>query len=124
MRQQLFKKAESRFWVMHFDKAGEMLPLHNHPPERRHSTMCVQGRVFCHGEDYRWHQLLHPGEVFFFPDDEPHCVVAMDDNTILTQINLTPSLISDTAADDKYLEGFDHPNPMADLDTINKLLGQ
>ena len=122
MHQQLYKKDEARLWVMRFEVAGEMLPMHSHPPERRHMTMCVQGRVFCHGENFKWWQMLEPGEVFFFPDNEPHCVVAMDDDTILAQINLTPSRIPDTAADDRYLTGFDHPNPRADLDMIQRIL--
>jgi len=96
--------------------------MHSHPPERRHLTMCVQGLVFCHGEDFKWFQLLRPGEVFFFPENEPHCVVAMEDQTILAQINLTPSLIVDSATDDRYLNGYDHPNPQADLKLIQRIL--
>jgi hypothetical protein len=118
----MYKKDEARFWIMRFEQAGEMLPLHNHPVDRQHMTLCIQGQVFCHGQDFKWHKMLNPGDVFEFPENEAHCIVAMTDNTILAQINLTPSRITDTAVDDKYLDGFNHFNPIANLRHINNLL--
>ena len=100
-----------------------MLPLHSHPPNRRHMTICVKGRLFCHGENFKWWQVLKPGDVFTFPEDEPHCVVGLDDDTVFVQVNLTPSLIPDTEADDKYMSGLDGPSGNADLATINAILG-
>lgn len=124
MHQTLYKRDEARFWIMRFERAGESLPMHQHPPERHHATVCIQGRVLCHDEGYKWHQLLNPGDVCLFPHQGPHAVVALDDDTILAQINLTPSKIPPSPSDERYLEGFGQPHPLADMEAIKRLLNQ
>ena len=122
MHRKMYRKDEANFWVLRAEKAGEMLSMHQHPPERHHITLCIQGRVLCHDEYYKWHQLLMPGDVCIFPHEGPHAVVALDADTILTQINLTPSKIPRQETDDQWLVGMAHPCPIADLDHINQLL--
>lgn len=100
---------------------GETLPLHLHPSEKQHSTVCIKGSILVHGIDGAWAKILYPADVFEFPPDEYHAIVALEPNTVFQQIFLTPSKIAVSQSDDLWKAGITTPHPRVILETYEPL---
>lgn len=70
----------------HLKKTGTKLPLHFHPNEQINFVEQGKIEVFSQGQKY----VLAKGQVMIFPPNVPHEFVALEDNTIMVDIQ-TPA---------------------------------
>lgn len=65
--------------IYDFEKAGDILPKHIHTEENNHITICARGKIKVYSHD--WEVELTAGQMADFRPDEPHEIMALEDNT-------------------------------------------
>lgn len=71
-----------------FEKAGDVLPKHNHTEHNVHVTIVARGRVKVYSHD--WEIEASAGQLLDFRPGEPHELMALEDNTRIFNIVKNP----------------------------------
>tara|TARA_R110000868_G_scaffold26869_1_gene102998 strand:+ start:2509 stop:2817 length:309 start_codon:yes stop_codon:yes gene_type:complete len=67
-----------------FEKAGDILPKHNHDENTVHITIVSRGKVKAYSHD--WEMEAVSGQLLDFRQNEPHEIMALEDNTRIFNI--------------------------------------
>lgn len=67
-----------------FEKAGDLLPKHNHDADTVHITIVARGRLKAYSHD--WELEATAGQLLDFRPNEPHELMALEDNTRIFNI--------------------------------------
>lgn len=67
-----------------FPKAGDVLPKHNHTEDDVHITIVARGKLKAYSHD--WEQVAVAGQILDFRPNEPHELMALEDNTRIFNI--------------------------------------
>ena len=67
-----------------FEKAGDILPKHNHDENSVHITIVARGKLKAYSHD--WEQEAVAGQLLDFRHGEPHELMALEDNTRIFNI--------------------------------------
>lgn len=67
-----------------FEKAGDILSKHNHDENTVHITIVARGRLKAYSHD--WEQEAIAGQLLDFRPNEPHELMALEDNTRIFNI--------------------------------------
>ena len=70
--------------IYDFEKSGDILPKHVHTEDNVHITIVARGRIKASSHD--WEKEGSTGQVFNFRHDEPHEIMALEDNTRIVNI--------------------------------------
>lgn len=70
--------------IYDFEKAGDVLPKHNHTENDVHITIVARGKVKAYSHD--WEIIATPGQLLDFRPGEPHEIMALEDNTRIFNI--------------------------------------
>ena len=71
-----------------FEKAGDILPKHNHDENTAHITIVARGKIKVYSHD--WELEAIAGQVLDFPAGQPHEFMALEDNTRIFNIIKNP----------------------------------
>lgn len=85
--------------IYDFEKAGDILPKHVHTEDNIHITIVARGRIKAYSHD--WEQEAVAGQILDFRPNEPHELMALEDNTRIVNIQkkMGGIYISDIDAD-------------------------
>ena len=67
-----------------FEKSGDILPKHNHTEDTTHITIIARGKVRVYSHD--WSIEAIAGQMLDFRPNEPHEIMALEDNTRIFNI--------------------------------------
>lgn len=67
-----------------FEKAGDILPKHNHDENSVHITIVARGRLKAYSHD--WEKEATAGQLLDFRAGEPHELMALEDGTRIFNI--------------------------------------
>lgn len=67
-----------------FEKAGDILPKHNHDDDSVHITIVARGKLKAYSHD--WEKVAVAGQLLDFRAGEPHELMALEDNTRIFNI--------------------------------------
>lgn len=67
-----------------FEKAGDILPKHNHDENTVHITIVARGKLKAYSHD--WEKEAVAGQLLDFRAGEPHELMALEDNTRIFNI--------------------------------------
>ncbi len=67
-----------------FEKAGDILPKHNHNKDNVHITIVARGKLKAYSHD--WEIEASSGQLLDFRPNEPHELMAMEDGTRIFNI--------------------------------------
>ena len=67
-----------------FEKAGDILPKHNHDENTVHITIVARGKLKAYSHD--WELEAMPGQLLDFRPGEPHELMALEDGTRIFNI--------------------------------------
>jgi quercetin dioxygenase-like cupin family protein len=67
-----------------FEKAGDMLPKHNHTENDVHITIVARGKLKAYSHDWQFEAVA--GQLLDFRAGEPHELMALEDNTRIFNI--------------------------------------
>lgn len=67
-----------------FEKAGDILPKHNHTEDDVHITIVSRGRIKAYSHD--WSLEAKAGQMLNFRAGEPHEIAALEDDTRIFNI--------------------------------------
>lgn len=67
-----------------FEKAGDILPKHNHTEFDVHITIVARGRIKAYSHD--WELEASAGQMLNFRANEPHELLALEDDTRIFNI--------------------------------------
>ena len=67
-----------------FELAGDILPKHVHTVENVHITIVARGKVKAYSHD--WEQVAQAGQLIDFQPNQPHEIMALEDNTRIFNI--------------------------------------
>jgi quercetin dioxygenase-like cupin family protein len=67
-----------------FEKSGDILPKHNHTEDTTHITIIARGKVKVYSHD--WSIEAIAGQMLDFRPNEPHEIMALEDNTRIFNI--------------------------------------
>jgi len=70
--------------IYDFEKAGDILPKHNHTEDNAHITIVARGKIKAYSHD--WSIEATPGQILDFRPNEPHEFMALEDNTRIFNI--------------------------------------
>jgi len=70
--------------IFDFEKAGDILPKHVHDATSVHITIVAKGRIKAYSHD--WEIEATAGQLLDFRPNEPHEIVALEDNTRIFNI--------------------------------------
>jgi quercetin dioxygenase-like cupin family protein len=70
--------------VYEFDVAGDMIPKHVHDENSNHITIVLAGRIKVYSHD--WEMEADVGRVLDFEPEQPHEILALEDNTKIINI--------------------------------------
>ena len=77
-----------------FEKSGDVLPKHIHDETNVHITIVARGKIKVYSHD--WEQVGIAGQLMDFRPNEPHEIMALEDNTrIFNIIKKQGGLIND-----------------------------
>jgi quercetin dioxygenase-like cupin family protein len=76
--------------MLDFEKAGDLLPKHNHTESDVHITIVARGRIKAYSHD--WELDAVAGQILDFRPGEPHEIMALEDNTRIFNILKNPDL--------------------------------
>jgi quercetin dioxygenase-like cupin family protein len=76
-----------------FEKAGDILPKHNHAEETAHITIVARGKLKAYSHD--WELEAVAGQLLDFPAGQPHELLALEDNTRIFNIIKNPTAGAD-----------------------------
>ena len=71
-----------------FEKVGDILPKHNHTENDVHITIVAKGRIKAYSHD--WELEATAGQLLDFPANQPHELMALEDNTRIFNIIKNP----------------------------------
>jgi quercetin dioxygenase-like cupin family protein len=77
-----------RMAAYNFEKAGDILPKHNHNEDTAHITIVARGKLKAYSHD--WEMEAVAGQLLDFPAGQPHELMALEDNTRIYNILKTP----------------------------------
>lgn len=67
-----------------FEKVGDTLPKHNHDESTAHITIVARGKIKAYSHD--WEVEGVAGQILDFRPNEPHELMALEDNTRIFNI--------------------------------------
>jgi quercetin dioxygenase-like cupin family protein len=67
-----------------FEKAGDILAKHNHTQDNVHITIVARGKLKAYSHD--WEKEAVAGQLLDFRPNEPHELIALEDNTRIFNI--------------------------------------
>lgn len=67
-----------------FEKAGDILPKHNHNENTVHITIVARGKIKAYSHD--WEMEAVAGQLLDFRPNEPHELMALEDGTRIFNI--------------------------------------
>jgi quercetin dioxygenase-like cupin family protein len=67
-----------------FEKAGDILPKHNHDENSVHITIVAKGKIKAYSHD--WEMEAVAGQLLDFRPNEPHELMALEDGTRIFNI--------------------------------------
>jgi len=67
-----------------FEKSGDILPKHNHDEGTVHITIVARGKLKAYSHD--WEKEAVAGQLMDFRPNEPHELMALEDNTRIFNI--------------------------------------
>ena len=70
--------------IYDFAKIGDVLPKHTHTDDSIHITIVARGRIKAYSHD--WELEAVAGQVLNFRPNEPHEIIAIEDNTRIFNI--------------------------------------
>jgi quercetin dioxygenase-like cupin family protein len=70
--------------IYDFDKMGDILAKHNHTENDVHITIVARGKVKAYSHD--WELEATAGQILDFKPNEPHEIMALEDNTRIFNI--------------------------------------
>jgi quercetin dioxygenase-like cupin family protein len=73
-----------------FEKAGDILPKHSHTASNVHITIVAKGKVKAYSHD--WEMEAVAGQLLDFRPEEPHEIMALEDDTRIFNIIKNPDL--------------------------------
>jgi quercetin dioxygenase-like cupin family protein len=71
-----------------FEKAGDILPKHNHTENDVHITIVARGKIKAYSHD--WEMEATAGQLLDFPAGQPHELMALEDKTRIFNIIKNP----------------------------------
>lgn len=74
-----FESGDLRGVIYDFEKAGDILPKHNHTALNVHITIVGRGKIKAYSHD--WEKEATAGQILDFRPGEPHELIALEDNT-------------------------------------------
>jgi len=81
---QLKNVGDLRGSIYDFEKAGDILPKHVHTEENIHITIVARGSIKAYSHD--WEKEGSAGQILNFKPNEPHEIMALEDNTRIVNI--------------------------------------
>jgi quercetin dioxygenase-like cupin family protein len=81
---QLENLGDIRGVMYDFEKAGDILPKHNHDENTVHITIVARGKLKAYSHD--WKKEAVAGQLLDFRAGEPHELMALEDNTRIFNI--------------------------------------
>jgi quercetin dioxygenase-like cupin family protein len=82
--EQLHNCGDLRGAMYTFEKAGDVLPKHNHAENDVHITIVARGSIKAYSHD--WELEAVAGQMLNFRPGEPHEFMALEDNTRIFNI--------------------------------------
>lgn len=70
--------------IYDFEKSGDILPKHNHTDDNVHITIVARGKFKIYSHD--WEIEATTGQVVNFRANEPHEIMALEDNSRIVNI--------------------------------------
>lgn len=70
--------------IYDFEVAGDILPKHNHDETTVHITIVARGKIKAYSHD--WDKEATAGQIMDFRPNEPHEIMALEDNTRIVNI--------------------------------------
>ena len=70
--------------IYDFEKSGDVLLKHNHDETNVHITIVARGKIKAYSHD--WEIEAECGKVLDFRPNEPHEIMALEDNTRIVNI--------------------------------------
>lgn len=70
--------------IYDFEKIGDILPKHNHTENDVHITIVASGKLKAYSHD--WEIEAIAGQILDFRPNEPHELIALEDNTRIFNI--------------------------------------
>jgi quercetin dioxygenase-like cupin family protein len=70
--------------IYDFEKFGDILPKHNHDESNVHITIVCIGKIKAYSHD--WELEATSGQILDFRPNEPHEIMALEDNTRIINI--------------------------------------
>jgi quercetin dioxygenase-like cupin family protein len=67
-----------------FESAGDILAKHVHTADNVHITIVARGKVKAYSHD--WEQIAEAGQLIDFQPNQPHEIMALEDNTRIFNI--------------------------------------
>jgi len=67
-----------------FPLAGDILPKHNHDENSAHITIVARGKLKAYSHD--WEKIAVAGQLLDFPPNQPHELMALENNTRIFNI--------------------------------------
>ncbi len=72
--------------IYDFERAGDELAVHVHPPEANHISIIARGSFRCIGDPAIAGTVLMQGAVVDWPAGQEHGFIALEDNARMVQI--------------------------------------
>ena len=70
--------------ILDFEVAGDILPKHTHDDTNVHITIVCRGKIKAYSHD--WEKEAIAGQILDFRPNEPHEIIALEDNTRIVNI--------------------------------------
>ena len=70
--------------IYDFEKKGDVLPKHVHFEEDIHISIVAKGKIKAYSHD--WELGASAGQIIEFRENEPHEIMALEDNTRMVNI--------------------------------------
>ena len=79
-----FSSGDLRGVIFDFQRAGDVLPKHVHDENNVHITIVARGKVKAYSHD--WEKEGTAGQILDFRPNEPHEIMALEDNTRIINV--------------------------------------
>jgi quercetin dioxygenase-like cupin family protein len=79
-----FQSGDLKGSIYDFEKSGDVLPKHNHDESTAHITIVARGKIKAYSHD--WEKEASAGQIMDFHPNEPHEIMALEDNTRIINI--------------------------------------
>ena len=79
-----FETGDLRGTIYDFEVAGDVLPKHNHDETTVHITIVARGKIKAYSHD--WEKEATAGQIMDFRPNEPHEIMALEDNTRIINV--------------------------------------